>query len=98
MFNLANTRIGIIGLGYVGLPLAVEFGKKFPTKGYDINLTRVKEIKSGKDGTLEVSEEELKPPKDLNFTAELEDIRSCNVFIVTVPTPVDKNKRPDLTP
>ncbi len=98
MFNMANTRIGIVGLGYVGLPLAVEFGKKFPTIGYDINQARVNELNSGKDGTLEVSEEELKAPKDLKFTAELDMIRACNVYIVTVPTPVDKNKRPDLTP
>ncbi len=98
MFNMANTRIGIVGLGYVGLPLAVEFGKKFPTIGYDINQARVNELNSGKDGTLEVSEEELKAPKDLKFTAELDTIRACNVYIVTVPTPVDKNKRPDLTP
>lgn len=98
MLELASTRIGIVGLGYVGLPLAVEFGKQFPTVGYDINQPRVDELKSGKDSTLEVTEEQLKEPGQLSFTADLKDIAGCNVFIVTVPTPVDKNKNPDLTP
>jgi UDP-N-acetyl-D-galactosamine dehydrogenase len=98
MTSMDNTRIGIVGLGYVGLPLAVEFGKHFPTFGYDINQARVKELQSGKDGTLEVSEEDLKSPKDLTFTANLADIAQCNVYIVTVPTPVDNAKKPDLSP
>lgn len=98
MFNLENTRIGVVGLGYVGLPLAVEFGKKYPTIGFDINKPRIEELMSGKDSTLEVSEEELKVPKSLTYTSEPQDIANCNVYIVTVPTPVDKNKKPDLTP
>ncbi len=98
MFNLENTRIGIIGLGYVGLPLAVEFGKKYQTIGFDINQPRIDELLSGKDSTLEVSEEELKIPQTLSYTSDLQKIADCNVYIVTVPTPVDKNKKPDLTP
>ncbi|MFK5950592.1 MAG: Vi polysaccharide biosynthesis UDP-N-acetylglucosamine C-6 dehydrogenase TviB [Methylococcales bacterium] len=98
MFNLENTRIGVVGLGYVGLPLAVEFGKKYVTVGYDINQPRIDELISGKDSTLEVSEEELKIPKSLTYSADLNKIANCNVYVVTVPTPVDKNKKPDLTP
>lgn len=98
MFNMEKTRIGIVGLGYVGLPLAVEFGKHFPTFGYDINQARVKELQSGKDSTLEVSEDDLKSTKHLQFSSRLDDIASCNVYIVTVPTPVDKTKKPDLSP
>ncbi|MDQ1362951.1 MAG: UDP-N-acetyl-D-glucosamine/UDP-N-acetyl-D-galactosamine dehydrogenase, partial [Pseudomonadota bacterium] len=85
-------------LGYVGLPLAVEFGKHFPTVGYDINLARVKELQSGKDSTLEVTEDDLKSTRHLRFSSSLDDIASCNVYIVTVPTPVDKTKKPDLSP
>jgi UDP-N-acetyl-D-galactosamine dehydrogenase len=91
-------RIGIIGLGYVGLPLAVEFGKKFPTLGFDINKARVAELSSGKDHTLECSSEELASAKLLKFSTDLNDLNACNVFIVTVPTPVDSSNRPDLTP
>ncbi len=98
MFELKNARICIIGLGYVGLPLAVEFGKQYQTVGYDINKPRVNELLSGKDSTLEVSEDELKIPQSLSYTTELQDIAECNIYIVTVPTPVDKNKKPDLTP
>jgi UDP-N-acetyl-D-glucosamine/UDP-N-acetyl-D-galactosamine dehydrogenase len=98
MLELANTRIGIVGLGYVGLPLAVEFGKKFSTVGYDINEPRIQELKSGKDSTLEVTEEQLKATKQLSYSSDLNDIADCNVYIVTVPTPVDKNNNPDLTP
>jgi len=98
MVDLKNTHIGLIGLGYVGLPLAIEFGKQYKTVGYDINKPRVEELKSGKDSTLEVSEEDLKSTKSLSFTSELEEITNCNVYIVTVPTPVDKNKKPDLSP
>lgn len=90
--------LAIIGLGYVGLPLAVEFGKKYPTVGFDINSHRVAELRSGVDSTLEVDVEELKSLTQLQFSTEIEDIASSNVYIVTVPTPVDRHKRPDLTP
>lgn len=95
---LANTKIAIIGLGYVGLPLAVEFGKQYPTIGFDINLQRIQELQSGQDATLEVSQEELISAKQLTYTTSLSDIEACNVYIVTVPTPIDAYKQPDLTP
>lgn len=98
MKNLENIRIAILGLGYVGLPLAVEFGKKFETVGFDINETRVKELKSGNDTTMEVSREQLTGSKSLVFSADATDIENCNIFIVTVPTPIDEHKNPDLTP
>ena len=91
-------RIGVVGLGYVGLPLAVEFGKHFPTVGFDINQRRIAELKSGRDGTLEVSPEELATARHLQYSAELAQLRKCNFYIVTVPTPIDQYKRPDLTP
>ncbi|QSW34109.1 Vi polysaccharide biosynthesis UDP-N-acetylglucosamine C-6 dehydrogenase TviB [Leclercia pneumoniae] len=96
--NITDKKIGIIGLGYVGLPLAVEFGKKFTTVGYDINSRRVDELKNGVDSTLEVTDEELNTSSGLAFTTDIEDVRQCNVFIVTVPTPIDVHKMPDLTP
>jgi UDP-N-acetyl-D-galactosamine dehydrogenase len=96
--SLDKVRVGIIGLGYVGLPLAVEFGKKFPTVGFDINKARVAELSSGKDHTLECSSEELASATTLTFSTDLNDLNACNVFIVTVPTPVDSSNRPDLTP
>jgi UDP-N-acetyl-D-galactosamine dehydrogenase len=89
--------LAIIGLGYVGLPLAVEFGKKYPTVGFDINSHRVAELRSGLDSTLEVGPQELKSSPQLNFSTEIQDIANANVYIVTVPTPVDRHKRPDLT-
>lgn len=95
---LSDVHIGIIGLGYVGLPLAVEFGKKFPTIGFDINQARVAELAAGKDHTLECSPEELASSSKLVFTTDLQQLAICNVFIVTVPTPVDNSNRPDLTP
>ncbi len=98
MFNLDQTRIGIIGLGYVGLPLAVEFGKSMTTVGFDINTKRIDELKSGKDHTLEVSPEELKEATKITYTSDLQTLKTCNFFIVTVPTPVDEFKRPDLRP
>jgi len=98
MFKLEETRIGIIGLGYVGLPLAVEFGKKLPTTGFDINQTRIKELIAGKDNTLEVTSDELSQAHQLSYSADLQDLAQCNVYIVTVPTPIDQYKRPDLTP
>ncbi|EMT0930911.1 Vi polysaccharide biosynthesis UDP-N-acetylglucosamine C-6 dehydrogenase TviB [Acinetobacter baumannii] len=96
--QLADLRIAIIGLGYVGLPLAVEFGKKVPVVGFDIYQKRISELKSGQDHTLEVSPEELKQAAQLSYTANLEDLKDCNFFIVTVPTPIDNYKQPDLTP
>ena len=84
---MKKTKIAIIGLGYVGLPLAAEFGKKIETVGYDINRVRIEELLVGKDNTLELSEEELRKSKMLKYTSNPEDIRDCNYFIVTVPTP-----------
>ena len=96
--RLADTRIAIVGLGYVGLPLAVEFGKQYPTVGYDIHAARIAELKAGRDSTLEVEPELLAEAKHLTYTDQLADIAACNVYIVTVPTPIDTAKRPDLTP
>jgi len=90
--------IAIIGLGYVGLPLAVEFAKKFRTFGFDIKKQRVSELNSAQDNTLEVSSDELRSVPNLSFSSDLNEIRQANVYIVTVPTPVDANKQPDLTP
>ncbi|MDD2761514.1 MAG: nucleotide sugar dehydrogenase, partial [Methylomonas sp.] len=95
---LDNIKIGMIGLGYVGLPLAVEFGRQYPTVGFDINQQRVAELTSGNDHTLEVSPEELAEASHLSYTSGLEDIADCNVYIVTVPTPINEHKQPDLTP
>jgi UDP-N-acetyl-D-galactosamine dehydrogenase len=95
---LTDLKIGIIGLGYVGLPLAVEFGKKFPVLGFDINQGRIAQLQSGHDSTLEVSDEELKESPHLNYSFTASDLESCNVYIVTVPTPIDEHKQPDLTP
>jgi UDP-N-acetyl-D-galactosamine dehydrogenase len=97
-FNLKNLKIGVVGLGYVGLPLAVEFGKRFQTVGFDINKARVAELQAGEDSTLEVDAVELTEAKRLSCTSRLEDLRRCRVFIVTVPTPIDEYKRPDLRP
>ncbi|TLX45195.1 Vi polysaccharide biosynthesis protein VipA/TviB, partial [Pseudoalteromonas phenolica] len=96
--DLKNAKIGVIGLGYVGLPLAVEFGKKYQTLGFDINQNRVTELLSGKDSTLEVSTEELKEASHLTYSHTVEDLKGCNIYIVTVPTPIDDNNAPDLTP
>jgi len=98
MVQLNDKKIAIIGLGYVGLPLAVEFGKSRPVVGFDINLARIAELESGRDSTLEVTPEELLAAKQLSYSNRLEDIADCGVFIVTVPTPIDKANRPDLTP
>lgn len=95
---LVNYKVGIIGLGYVGLPLAVESGKIYPTVGLDIDQSRISELKSGKDRTLEVEPDELKKASYLTFTSQPEDIKDCNFYIVTVPTPVDDNNNPDLRP
>ncbi|HEY1873591.1 MAG TPA: Vi polysaccharide biosynthesis UDP-N-acetylglucosamine C-6 dehydrogenase TviB [Steroidobacteraceae bacterium] len=98
MLRLRNCRIGVVGLGYVGLPLAVEFGKHFETIGFDVNPQRVAQLRKGRDATLEVSPEELRAAQRLTFTTELEGLRRARVFIVTVPTPIDGYKRPDLSP
>ena len=103
---MSNTKIAIIGLGYVGLPLARLFATKYPVVGFDINQSRVNELMSGKDSTLEVEDELLQSSLKksnseqigLFCSTNLEDIKSCNYYIITVPTPVDKNNRPDLTP
>ncbi len=93
-----DKKVAIIGLGYVGLPLAVEFGKARPTVGFDIDRLRIKELIAGKDSTLEVTGESLKQASLLEFTSNLEQIRECSVFIVTVPTPIDDVNRPNLDP
>jgi UDP-N-acetyl-D-galactosamine dehydrogenase len=96
--KVADLRLAVIGLGYVGLPLAIEFGKKRSVVGFDINQVRVDELKSGQDHTLEASPAELSEATHLSFTTNLEDLRACNCYIVTVPTPIDEHKQPDLTP
>ncbi len=98
LLGLRDCRIAVIGLGYVGLPLAVEFGKHYDTTGFDVRAERIAELKRGRDRTLEVEPRELKAAKRLRFTAELQDLKRCRVYIVTVPTPIDQHKRPDLTP
>ncbi len=98
MLSLQEVKLAIIGLGYVGLPLAVEFGKRRSVVGFDINQQRIDALKAGHDATLEVSDDELKKAAQLVYSASLDDLRSCNVFIVTVPTPIDEHKQPDLTP
>lgn len=96
--NLNDKKLAIIGLGYVGLPLAVEFGKSRSVLGFDINQSRIAELKSGVDNTLEVSPEDLGAAKHLEYSSSLEELKSCDVFIVTVPTPIDRANRPDLIP
>lgn len=98
MLKLSEVKVAIIGLGYVGLPLAVEFGKKIPVMGFDIHQKRIDELKSGKDHTLEVLPKELALSTQLNYSSNLEDLKDCNFFVVTVPTPIDEYKQPDLTP
>ncbi len=93
-----NTKIAMIGLGYVGLPLAVEFGKKYTTVGFDINQQRIDELNSGNDYTLEVSATELAEAEKLNYSSDIKAISDCNIYIVTVPTPINDHKQPDLTP
>ncbi|WP_159911903.1 nucleotide sugar dehydrogenase [Pantoea sp. 18069] len=96
--NSTNIKIALIGLGYVGLPLAVEFSKKYPTIGFDIKKQRIAELQDGHDSTLEVSGDELKLASNLIFACEEHEIKDANVFIVTVPTPIDQHRQPDLTP
>lgn len=96
--NSNTTVIGVIGLGYVGLPLAVEFGKHYATVGFDIKRDRIEALKAGHDETLEVNSEELAQSSRLSYACDIEALRQCNIYIVTVPTPINQHKRPDLTP
>ena len=93
-----DTRIAVIGLGYVGLPLAVEFGKKYLTIGFDVNRSRITALISGRDSTLEVDTAELESATHLSYTTDVDKLKTCNIYIVTVPTPIDIHKRPDLSP
>ena len=94
---LENVRVGIIGLGYVGLPLAVYMARHFPVLGFDVNKARIGELAGGRDRTGEVTDEEFAAARTISFTADIEALRDCNFYIVTVPTPIDQAKRPDLT-
>ncbi|CAG2146136.1 UDP-N-acetyl-D-glucosamine 6-dehydrogenase [Cupriavidus yeoncheonensis] len=96
--DLSSAQIAIIGLGYVGLPLAVEFGKHRPVVGFDINGARIDELRGGHDATLEVGADELRSARHLRYSSDPAELKSCQIFVVTVPTPVDRAKRPDLTP
>ena len=96
--NLEKVKIAVIGQGYVGLPLAIEFGKNHPTVGFDINKARITELKKGVDHTNEATVEQLACAQQLTFSADIHDIKACNVYIVTVPTPIDEFKTPDLNP
>ena len=98
MVRIEDVKLAVVGLGYVGLPLAVEFGKQRPVLGFDINKKRIEELKAGRDHTLEVESEELAAAVHLRYSAEAESLAEANVFIVTVPTPIDQYKQPDLTP
>ena len=93
-----EARLAVIGLGYVGLPLAVEFGKHYPVVGFDVNARRLDELRAGHDRTLETTAEELRAAARLSYSSNLDDLKQTDVFIVTVPTPIDQHKRPDLTP
>ncbi|MGP9596219.1 Vi polysaccharide biosynthesis UDP-N-acetylglucosamine C-6 dehydrogenase TviB [Psychrobacter sp. AOP29-E1-4] len=98
MLDIKNIKIAVIGLGYVGLPLAVEFGKHLPVVGFDINAERISALDAGTDHTLEVSDEELTQALHLSYSSDIQALKDCNFFIVTVPTPIDDYKQPDLTP
>ncbi|MDJ0908313.1 MAG: Vi polysaccharide biosynthesis UDP-N-acetylglucosamine C-6 dehydrogenase TviB [Woeseiaceae bacterium] len=97
-FDIDKLRIGVVGLGYVGLPLAVEFGKKYPTVGFDINAERIAELEAGRDSTLEVEPEELAEATQLSYSSDVDALADCNFYIVTVPTPIGDSNRPILTP
>lgn len=96
--SVRDLRLAVIGLGYVGLPLAVEFGKIFSVIGFDVNLSRIEELKDGIDKTLEVTRDEIQKAKNLSFSTNQDDLKNANCFIITVPTPIDKDKRPNLIP
>ncbi|WP_086077435.1 Vi polysaccharide biosynthesis UDP-N-acetylglucosamine C-6 dehydrogenase TviB [Bordetella genomosp. 13] len=98
MLRIQDVKLAVVGLGYVGLPLAVEFGKKRPVIGFDINTRRIDALKAGHDHTLEVEDAELAEARHLTYTAQRDDLKQANVYIVTVPTPIDEYKSPDLTP
>ncbi|MAT65282.1 MAG: Vi polysaccharide biosynthesis protein VipA/TviB, partial [Gammaproteobacteria bacterium] len=98
MMKLEQARIAVVGLGYVGLPLAVEFGRRYDTLGFDINTGRIAELRRGRDSTLEVSDEELRQAARLRYTDDAGELADANVYIATVPTPIDDAKRPDLRP
>lgn len=98
MQNIKDAKLAIIGLGYVGLPLAVEFGKQYPTIGFDINTARLTDLKRGHDTTLEVDDEELAQAEHLSYSSNISDLKTCNIFIVTVPTPINEHRQPNLTP
>ncbi|TDQ37589.1 Vi polysaccharide biosynthesis UDP-N-acetylglucosamine C-6 dehydrogenase TviB [Thiopseudomonas denitrificans] len=98
MLKLEDVRLAVIGLGYVGLPLAVEFGKVRSVVGFDINATRIRALEEGHDATLEVSDDDLASAQQLKFTTDISNLAECNVFIVTVPTPIDEHRKPDLSP
>ena len=98
MLSLRNCRVGIVGLGNVGLPLAVEFGKQFLTKGFDVNPGRIRELNAGRDRTREIDRKELKNATRLTLSSEVKDLKARKVFIVTVPTPIDEYKRSNLIP
>ncbi|MDX1788331.1 MAG: NAD(P)-binding domain-containing protein, partial [Psychrobacter sp.] len=98
MININKLKIAVIGLGYVGLPLAVEFGKQHSVVGFDINTSRIAALMAGTDHTLEVSDEELAVAIHLRYSSDIQTLKDCNFFIVTVPTPIDSSKQPDLTP
>jgi len=94
----SKTTIGVVGLGYVGLPLAVEFGRKRHVIGFDTNDVRIEELSKGLDRTLETTDKELNDAVYLSYTNKLEDLSDCNIYIITVPTPIDHDKKPDLAP
>lgn len=96
MHSIKTPRIAIIGLGYVGLPLAIEFSKVFPCIGFDINPDRISSLQSGYDSTLEINQEALKAASQLTLSHNRDDLNACNIYIVTVPTPIDGSKQPDL--
>ena len=98
MKKIKDSQIAVVGLGYVGLPLAVEFGKHFNTIGFDINQSRIKELKNGNDSTMEVSKDNLESSENLIFSNDAQDIKDSNIFIITVPTPIDRHKNPNLKP
>ena len=95
---MKTKKIAVIGMGYVGLPLAVEFGKKREVVGFDINQERIAQLQDGNDSTLELTSEEINDATQLSYTTNIDDIKECEFYIVTVPTPIDKNAMPDLIP
>jgi UDP-N-acetyl-D-galactosamine dehydrogenase len=97
-FDINKLRIGVIGLGYVGLPLAVEFGKQYATLGFDVKTSRIAELEAGNDSTLEVTAEELSSATQIRFSSDMQSLADCNFYVVTVPTPIDEHKVPLLAP